>query len=545
MLKKIVFRVVIGIIMFANILFWCEKKEGFHGDEIYSYHFVSAVEYPSINADRPETSYLNTWHTAEYYSDYFEISAAEAFDLSGVWESIKEDVHPPIYYLLLELICSMLFIDNFTKWSGLILNIIFFVLTICMLYLLAKKVTDSSGGMLVCIAYGFSVGAINTIVFIRMYMVLTLATVCICYIHAKLWEYLVENNIDYYKRFRWYIALVATMLLGTLTQYYFWIFAFFLCAIFFLCILLYRKWKFAIEYAGTMIVSVITSILIWPDFFSDLFDGYRGDEAIKNLMESHFWENFKKFCNIIDEEVFSGVWTLLLNYTFVKAVLLVLILFGVIYGIKKRIKVQTALKIKKEYLTVGHIIVTVGAYLFVIAKISPYRSDRYIFNIFPLIVLAYIFIIFSVICKLKHQTIINSIITIMLLFTVFIGYRDGKVGYLYTGTEKKMEIINEYEDVPAVVITNNNTRIVSCDNSIYFKDISYIYPTDLQGINDLSTVFTSDYGNGQYLLFIDKTLPEVKSVVSQVADSSKAMSWECILKTGTCDVYIINVAGSN
>ena len=57
-------------------------------------------------------------------------------------ESIKEDVHPPIYYLLLELICSMLFIDNFTKWSGLILNIIFFVLTICMLYLLAKKVTD-------------------------------------------------------------------------------------------------------------------------------------------------------------------------------------------------------------------------------------------------------------------------------------------------------------------------------------------------------------------------------------------------------------------
>ena len=533
MLKKTIFQVLIGIFLLANILFWCGKKEGFHADEIYSYHFISEVEYPSINADRAEINYLNTWHTAEYYSDYFAIAREEAFDLAGTWNSIKEDVHPPIYYLLLELICSLLFIDRFTIWSGLILNIIFFVLTIGILYLLAKKLTDSSGAMLVCLAYGFSIGAVNTIVFIRMYMVLTFATVCICYIHTKLWEYLIEKDIDYNKRMKWYIGLMATMLLGTLTQYYFWIFAFFLCGIFFLCILLYRKWKFALEYAGIMLVSVITSILIWPDFFSDLFSGYRGEEAIKNLKESHLWENIKKFCGIIDEEVFSGVWTFLLDYNLIKGILLVFVLFGVIYVIKKR---HT-----KEDLAVGQIIVTAGAYLLVIAKISPYRTDRYIFNIFPLIILAFIVTLLRVICRLKQQMLIKSLVTVMLLFMVFIGYQKGNVEYLYAGTHEKMNIISEYKDASAVLITNNNRRMASCENSIYLKEISFIYPTDLQGINDLSTVLTSGYGNGQYLLFVDRTLPEVENIVNQIIDSSKAVSWEYIFKTGTCDVYVINV----
>lgn len=541
MLKKILFQMVIGILLLANILFWCGKKEGFHGDELYSYQFISVVDYPSINADREGRSYLNTWHTAKYYSDYLELSKEEAFDLAGVWESIKKDVHPPLFYLFLEWICSLLFIDSFTKWSGLFLNIIFFVLTIGMLYLLAKKVTNSSGGgTLVCLLYGFSIGAVNTIVFIRMYMMLAFATVCVCYIHVRLWEHLVEKEADYYTRVKCYIALLAIMLFGTLTQYYFWIFAFF-CVLFSVCVfLLYKKWRLAIEYVVVVGTSVIASLVIWPDFFADLFGGYRGDEAINNFINSNLWENTKRFVNIVDEELFSNTWNLLLNVGWVKAVLFVLILFTGIYIIKNWHKMITVVKLNAEVLAVGHIILTVCAYFFTIVKVAPYQTDRYIFNLFPLIALVYVFIILKIICKMKRQMLIKSIVAVVLIFMVFLGYREAQINYLYTGTDRNIDIINQYENIPAIVITHNNRRYVSCETSLYFKEICATYPTDIQGINALSNACTSDYKNEQYLLFVDKSLSDVESVTDQVMDCLKTKSQEYLFTTGTCDVYIIN-----
>ena len=54
-----------------NIVYWGTCKEGYFGDELYSFQFICQTEYPSINANRQEANYLNNWHSSEYYQDYF------------------------------------------------------------------------------------------------------------------------------------------------------------------------------------------------------------------------------------------------------------------------------------------------------------------------------------------------------------------------------------------------------------------------------------------------------------------------------------------
>ena len=189
---------MILILLVLNLLFWGTKKTGFYCDELYSYHFVCQTDYPSINSDRGTESYLNQWHDSDYYMNYFTIDENEAFDLAGTYESIRQDVHPPLYYLLLEMVCSvagMLIPATFTKWCGIGLNIIFYILTLAVLYLLSEKMLKSRyWAAAVCILYGACAGAVSTVMFIRMYMVFAFASILFSWLNYMIWERCWKNG---------------------------------------------------------------------------------------------------------------------------------------------------------------------------------------------------------------------------------------------------------------------------------------------------------------------------------------------------------------
>lgn len=538
--KQIGLFAVMLILLIANLLFWSSKKEGFHGDELYSYQFVSVVEYPSINADRIDAEYLNTWHDAEYYSDYLQISEEEAFDLSGTWEGILEDVHPPVFYIFLEFMCSLISVGSFTKWSGLLLNLIFYVLTIGILYLLAKKVVNSEWWALaVCVLYGLSVGAVNTAIFIRMYMMLTFATVFICFIHVKLWDYLFQKDSDYHLRWKWYVLLFVITVFGILTQYYFLIFAFFLCAFFWICIFAYQKYRFALEYALTMGLGVVVSILIWPDIFNDLFSGRRGVEAYANLVDSDLFDGLKGFIRVINEELFSGVWKVVLGSGYIKEILIVLILLAGVYVIKNRNGIKGIKVVDNRWLVVTHVLASLGTCLLMIAKVSPYQTDRYIFNLFPLIVLVYMFLTKKIMERLVKLKITESIVVAALVFMVLLGYKTIGVDYLFVGVDNNLTLMNEYSDAFAILVTDENRRYASGTNSIYFEKLRATYPTDKDGVCNLP-IALEDYEKDKYLLFVDKWLADMDGVVEQVMDITKAQSKKYLFTTETCDVYAVS-----
>lgn len=92
------------------------QKQGFHEDEYYSYW--SSTGRVSLN---PRSAY--DVRTGYEIQRQFMVRTGEQFRFAEVIQNQAEDVHPPLYYLILNVIIS-LFPEHFYKWFGLGLNML-------------------------------------------------------------------------------------------------------------------------------------------------------------------------------------------------------------------------------------------------------------------------------------------------------------------------------------------------------------------------------------------------------------------------------------
>lgn len=528
-----------------NIIYWGTCKEGYFGDELYSYQFVCQTDYPSINANRPGQSYLNNWHFSEYYQDYFTITENEAFDFVGVYNSIKKDVHPPLYYIFLLIMCS--FFRKFTKWSFIILNIIFFVLSNIYLYKISKKLIKSKIVQLIpSLFWGFSVGAVTTAVFGRMYMQLTCATILYVYVHIGLIKDIFYMRVISKKTL---FSIFLVTIFGVLTQYYFLIFAFFLSAGIWIFLILYKR-KYAIEYMITMFMGLACSYAIFPTMYKQIFKGYRGDEAFENIKSKFDLDQLRNFVGLLSKEIFAGK----LKFLVICALILFLIgifihlfridcLFGELgeFNItlsRKKLN-EFNIKIQNEFFISVFIFVAVVMDIIVLAKIAPYRSDRYIFNIQAISVL--LFVVFGIsLCEwLTKSQYLKITGMLIIVFIILMGYVETGVGYLYKGTNERIEIANAYADLPIILLTRNNARYTSCNDAFFFLNGQKVYPIDENGISDINIVL-DEVKATSFVLHVDKSYDSVDDKLDAVKKNVGSEKSQWIYSTNTSAVYLID-----
>ena len=375
-MKKKIFLIIIIILQVITLIIIGNNKYGYHGDELYSYHFTSVLKYPML-ADNKEGKYLNNWHNNEFYKNYFEVSQEERFKLVEINNNIKEDTHPPIFYLLLHISNSIFAPNKFTKWTGIGLNIIFFVLSIIILFFSSRRILNSTNwALLVTTLYGFSIGAIRTVIFLRMYMILTFATLAFFYIHLILYEKIEEENFSKRTKLIIYLALLITFVFGILTHYYFLIFAFLCCFYFFLYLLKNKKIRSLIEYCTTMFISLIATLIIWPYIIYDMFSGYRGKEAFSNFSSlNDIVKKLYLYLEQINECVFSKYINL-----FIVILLLILIVLLIVRKFKNKLPIFESNEIQNLIKTL-HIMFFFIFYVLLISKIAPYITERYILNV--------------------------------------------------------------------------------------------------------------------------------------------------------------------
>lgn len=172
------------LIIFAQIfaiVYATGKREYYHIDEYYS-HGLMGYKRAFIYENE---DFLDNWHNKEYYKDYLVISENEKYDFSSVYNNQVEDVHPPLYYLLLRIMCNFN-INEFSIWPGTILNIMFFIIASIFLFLIAKEIFKNPYyALLVCFISGFSLAIIETVMYVRMYELLVLNILMLVYWHIR------------------------------------------------------------------------------------------------------------------------------------------------------------------------------------------------------------------------------------------------------------------------------------------------------------------------------------------------------------------------
>lgn len=362
----IILTIIILIQVFAR-LYVGFKKEYFHIDEAYSY---SLMNYDKIQITDNEDFYGN-WHTKDYYTDYLSVNEEEKWDWTPVYENQKNDVHPPLYYLLLRMAASFT-MNDFTKWTGIILNIVISIFSSILVYFIAEKLLKNQKMALVtCFITGLTLGALDTTAYIRMYELANFFVLLISYLHIRIYH---QKEVKI-KDLCW---LGLSVCLGSLTHYYIIIYTVFLFIIFVIKYISQKEYKSLRNYIICFGVAAIISLLIFPHSLTHMFGGYRGQEAKTNLLNPE-----SLFSNI-------GLYLYILSKNLLAKLAIPFIVLWIILYSKKR-KGMVA----QENKEINLILIPTVLYFALVAQISSYKELRYMMPILSTSMICIIYLFYQ------------------------------------------------------------------------------------------------------------------------------------------------------
>ena len=255
--KENIIPVCLLLIAFSFAVFFCCQKSGLFVDELITIGQANSSKGGWIGEIRDEYADGNMFGhtlTSQEIFDYLTVDESERFDIVSSYKNLSTDCHPPLYPILLKIITSFS-VNTFSKWPGLILNLILFLLNIFLVFRLCHKLLDNGiAAALTMLLYALSPSVLTSVTFIRMYILLSFLTLLLI---SEIMQILGKPHPAVYP------AITITILMGMMTQYIYVFAAFFLC-LFTLVILLKRK---EIKAAVLFSISALAGVaLLFPCF---------------------------------------------------------------------------------------------------------------------------------------------------------------------------------------------------------------------------------------------------------------------------------------
>ena len=547
-MKKFIFNnkfIILTIIILSSVMFYfIGQKQGFHEDEIFSYgssnykydnvyrsfgyaEAIQDVFYNQVWKGNISNRFSNlgtfikdpdhfekdeilkneipTFRTKDEALEYLVIDKNDIFNYFSVYYNQAKDVHPPLFYFLVHFISS-LFYGTFSKYIIFTLNLIFFIGTLIVINKIMKKLNHNNLSIPTMILYGASIGCISTVMFQRMYMMLTFFSILYLYLTIKF----VKDDFKLNNKWLW----IVTILFGFLTQYYFVVYIvilFILLSVYLLLTKQYKKW---FNYLSVHIIPAIIGIIFYPFSIEDIFFSYRGigstEGHTKTLIESiyyYFDQIYKLF----------GLKNLLI-------ILIVLLIITLGYKvIKKQLH-----KIKKEQLlNVIILLVPILVYILIMAKIAPFLGEnytsRYIMLLFPIIAIT-IFYLLTFVFDKKMLTIVTFILSILLSIN---GFINNTPVYLYKDYGKVMDLAKQNKDKYFVYVYDNYfTHLNSLPEFATYKE-SIILNKNIHDFNLLDNDKLNK--SNEFILCIKNWLNQ-EEILNKVLEGSKYTNYEKVLE---------------
>lgn len=458
---KVLFLIVI-ISQLALLIFYMKQKVCFFCDEIYSYSLSnSRVQnlFQPIGLNHKSFVDINyKWFDGNFFKDYISVSEKYRFDYSNAYINQTLDSHPPLYNYLLHTICSF-FPNTFSKWYGFAINLCCFPIIQLLLFCISKKIFNSKKhALLTCFIYGFSAIAIDCHIYIRMYSLSTLFFILLLYLYLIC----LENKCSLFHL----SCIVLTIILGSLTHYHFFVYAFFLTLSLVVLLLKDKDYKKTCYISFSVISGVILSLIHYPYLFIHLKTSPRGTEVFE--LFDRISPIFKTYANIWKE--FIGLNSTLATY-------LSLFIFSLVFLI------TIVSFIKKNYKEINHIalnITIINCFIFClfISLSVNYKflgfinAGRFFFPIsfiIPIIIVALLY-------KFKKLSLLVTLLIILSNMYMLDNY--------YPYTDNNYSPILNFEKIikgnNLIILSDYNEAIQCVCPQISNADKVYIIPKDYE-----------------------------------------------------------------
>ena len=521
--KKEVIILAIFIII-QTIIYVCVglNKEYLHIDEAYSFGLSN---YERIEIQDNEDFY-NHWHTKEYFEDYLSVQDKDVGNYTPVYENQKNDVHPPLYYLILRFAMGFAK-DHFSKWTGIIVNIVIYAFITIFMYLILKKLfrdEKNSNEKAAILAFMSSIilASLSNVVYIRMYALLTLEIAITIFLHIKLLE---SEKIN----IKLLIGIGVTVLAGVLTHYYYLFYFFILYFLFFIKYIKEKNIKKLIYYTVTMLIAGVASLVIFPYSIQHMFFGYRGQGVISNL------ENIYE----IIPSIFSQIYNL--NYYGFNNLLYIIAIAMIGIFIYNKIRRKGKIKLNEENRMILKIIYIPSFFFFIITSIaSPWKVLRYFVPVCGLIFIVTIYYLYKLLQTIGNEKITNTIISILfcaILVSPFLFKLEPEL--LYREKKEVVDKVSRESDLPAIYFDSQNEGFLS--DIVLFSKIEESYmPKDVEYTKEnIQRIFENkDISNG-IIVFINEEKDD-NDIINKVENYLNFSNSEHLGRLNSCDAYYIH-----
>lgn len=512
------------------------QRDGMHIDEYYSYILSNSYSVDRIS-NAPNV--WNQWQNGNVFHKFISVEKGEQFAFLTVYENTAKDAHPPLYYFLLHTLCS-LFPGSYSPWFGMGLNIFLTLLTQISLFRLGKKLMGDSLWAIIPVAlYGGMQVFADTTLFIRMYALMTLLTILIVEQHYHL--------IMSKKKLPSILWCFVLTFLGTFTQYYFAIFAFFLAVSVCIFFIIRRHWKVLISYSVAMLLAILCVFLVFPAGITQITGSGTnniGNEVTGNLLDFSGWGYaLTSMVNQMLAGIFMGLKNCL---PFACISTLITLVVAILFRPakceerkKENIKQSLYFIITLAFL----LVVTMSA----IAHISgKFTYVRYLYNLFPLVALLCVMILclISGSIKLNKHITACGIIIVCLICTCTIA-KNTLCSYMFT--ERSTEdnaIIEQCKDKPLIVLNNGSTYQPTALLHIFFNS-NQMYMANYNTMTSIDFILEQiDCSNGVIFLVLTDVYWsdgfDGDVVMTQITDQS--LTLECYRQFGACDFTTAYIA---
>lgn len=470
------------------------------------------------------------WKTSEDAKDYMTVSSDEIFNYWSVYYNQSRDVHPPLFYILVHTF-STFCLGNFSKYIIFVLSLLFYVASCFVIRKIFKLFQKEHLIPITILLYGLSMGAISSVIFQRMYMMLTFFAIAYLYISLKI----LKSNGTIEKKTKRQVFWVTV--LGFWTQYYFCIYIIGIVAILLVYLWKNKKYQELKIYIVTHIKSAIVGIVLFPASIYHIFFSYRGIGGTAEQLP--FLTRLDEFMKLL---FYSFSIPDVIGYTLVGILAVIFI-----------VKLFTAKR--KDIVLV--ITLPVILFLLVITKITPFTNLRYIMCILPIIVIAIVFMIHTIMKKFyqlleKRKPILkenklflvlknNSAVIICTILTIMIstyGFRESRPMYLYTGYSEKIAIAEE----------NKHTKFIYVGEVVFshLQDMEEFLKYDNYLILSTQEIDVLKNNAGlknetEYILDIKRWLPEQERLLQEVLNNTNGRVEEILQQDDQSTIYKIKI----
>ena len=548
--------ILLSIVVLFIGIFIMSKKQDLDFDEVGTFGLAN-------NTYQLNVEDYKTYTGEELLLDYAAVKDGEQFNISNVFFNQKMDTHPPLYYLILNFVCS-LGKNSFSMWYGLIINLLLMIILFWeMQYFFNLVIDDKIVSTILSLIAFFTYGFINELVFIRMYVMLSVVSMAFAILiiekiklvgaNAKTVETMTHKgelyewqSIDKKFLVKFFIICVV----GILTQYHFIILAFYFSLILAIVLIKNKNIKLLISTIMVGIMSIIVSIVIFPGIINHIF-GDNSLHAINGAQVTSVLQRFYEMLLTIKRAFFGEA---LIMYLIILIILVAIVTYMTkkvvskgtdnIVGAKYR-ETKNGLLNNKWYFI---ILLCVIYYYIVIFLTVKFTFARYLYNIYPLIIVSIIAPIYLLLKSIKPNF---KYLTIVILLILVIGSRLKEEPFsLNLKTKQFQDFLNENKNIKILALyttVDKKGRQNTIDTSLWkiqrpvytFRNMEKIIFVDMSKNQDI-LYFKDDYiANDENLFLLIYSGEDDNEIIGGIMNNNGYTSVNKIIENTYYHMYLL------